>query len=341
MRYYAKRIGQSVLTLFVVVTITFFMYRLLPGGPLELMRQQLLQDMATQGTGQANMQEVNRLIELYTGFQPDAPLYVQYYNYIKDIVVHQDFGKSIWQNEPVFDILFKAMPWSIYVSVYGLVLGFSTNVFLGAFMAYREGSRFDSGMTGIIVAANSVPYYAAAIFMLIVFSYQLGWFPIAGRYGPATTPGFNVDFMVSVVHHSILPIFTGFVVGFGGGALGMRGNSVRILGEDYVRSARLRGLSSRLIAARYVGKNAILPMYTGLMIGLAGIFSSSVIMEQIFTYPGVGWYTFGALENRDYPLLLGSFIFFTTITITGITIADMTYSLIDPRIESGGEDESF
>lgn len=341
MRYYAKRVGQSVLTLFVVITLAFFMYRLLPSGPLEMMRMKLLKQMATQGGGQANMDQVNRLVRVYTGIRPDQPLHIQYYNYIRDLVLYQDFGKSIWQDEPVFDVLFKAMPWSIFVSVYGLVLGFVTNVVLGAMMAYRESTRFDSGMTGFIMGLNSVPYYAAAILMLIVFSYQLGWFPIAGRYSATTTPGFNLGFMISVVHHATLPILTGFVVGFGGGALGMRGNSIRILGEDFVRSARIRGLSSRLIAVRYVGKNAILPMYTGLMIGLSGIFSSSIIMERIFTYPGVGWYTFGALTNRDYPLLMGSFIFFTAITLAGITIADLTYSFIDPRIQLGDENESF
>lgn len=340
MRYAVKRTAQAALTLLTVITFAFAMFRLMPGGPLEMLRTQMLKKMATRGAD-VNLQQLNHKIALYTNIRPDRPIYVQYYSYVTEIILHQDFGMSIWKDKPVFTILFKAMPWSVFISIYGLLLGFTTNIFLGAVMAYREGSRFDSGMTLTVLSLSAIPYYIAAILMLIVFSYQLGWFPIAGRYASSTIPGFNLPFMLSVVHHAALPIISSFIVGFGSGALGMRGNSIRILGEDYVRSARIRGVKSNLIAARYVGKNAILPMYTGLMIGMAGIFSSSIILERIFTYPGIGWYTFGALKHRDYPLLMGSFIFFTAITVTGILIADLTYSLIDPRISTGGEDESY
>ena len=332
--YYVKRIGQAVLTLLVVMTVAFMMYRLMPGGPLESLRRQLMKEAAQSGEV-PDMQRINRQVQVLTNIRPETPVWKQYLDYVGNIILHQDFGESIWQSEPVFDVLFKAMPWSVFISIYGLLIGFTTNVFLGAYMAYREGSSFDSGLTATIISLNSIPYYVAAIIMLVIFSYQLGWTPIGGRYSTEVVQGFNLPYMLSVVHHAFLPIFSSFVVGFGGGALTMRGNSIRVLGEDYVRSARIRGLSSSLITVRYVGKNAILPMYTGLMIGIAGIFSSSVILEQIFTYPGVGWYTFGALERRDYPLLMGSFIFYTTITIIGITIADMTYSMIDPRIEKG------
>lgn len=330
MNYYIKRVGQAILTLVVVVTITFFMYRLLPGGPVEAMRQQLIQRAMAEG-GEVNMDRINRLVELYTGIQPDEPVYIQYLNYLYDVIVHQDFGRSFSKGDPVFQILFKAMPWSVFVSIYGLLLGFTSNVLLGALMAYKEGSRFDSAMSTFATFMSSVPYYVGAILMLSYFAFQLGWFPTGGRFDPDTIPGFNVPFMIGVVQHAALPILTGFIVGFGGGALSMRGNSIRVMGEDYIRVAQLRGLSEMRIATRYVTRNALLPMYTTLMVGIASIFSSSVIMEKIFNYPGVGWYTFGALENRDYPLLMGIFIFFTIVTLAGILAADFTYGLIDPR----------
>lgn len=336
MRYSVKRVGHAVFTLLVVITLAFVMYRLMPGGPVESLRRTLMREAAQQGE-RLNMDRINRQVEIMTSIRPDKPMLQQYIDYMISIVVYQDFGRSIWQSEPVFKVLFTAMPWSVFISIYGLLLGFTTNIFLGAVMAYKEGSTLDSGFTGLIVSLSSVPYYVAAILMLIVFSYQLGWTPIAGRFNVNATKGFNIPFMVSVVRHAALPIFSSFVVGFGGGALGMRGNSVRILGEDYVRSARIRGLSDSIIAARYIGKNAILPMYTGLMLGIAGVFSSSIILERIFTYPGVGWYTFGALKNRDYPLLMGSLIFYTAITVVGIMIADLTYSMIDPRISTGDD----
>lgn len=342
MRYYLKRLGQAVITLFAATSLTFVLYRLMPGGPVDSLRREFQQqggNFAEGGAGRSP-EEINRLIELHTGIQPDLPLHVAYFQYVRDLVLYQDFGRSIYYSEPVFDILFRAMPWSIFVSVYGLLIGFSVTIILGAIMAYREGERFDKAGTVIIILLNSVPYYVAAILMLSVLAFGLGWFPKGGRAYPDAVPGFNLYFIQGVLHHGALPILSGMIVGFGSGALAMRANSIRVMGSDYLRVARLRGLKDSRIAVRYVGRNAILPLYTGFMISLSGIFSSSVVMERIFTYPGLGWYTFDALIRDDYPLLMGSFLFLTTITIVSIMIADLTYGLIDPRA-SVSEKESY
>jgi peptide/nickel transport system permease protein len=334
MNYYAKRIAQAVFTLYAVITLSFVLYRGMPSGPVQQLRTKLLTGGGSTfvgGSGAMSAAKVNRLVEVYTSIRPDVPMHVAYFNYMREIILHQDFGRSIWQSEPVFQVLFQAMPWSIFVSVYGLIAGFAMTILLGTLMAYAEGGRFDKATTVLVMITHSIPYYVVGILALSFLAYGLGWFPTGGRMNPNTTPGFNIPFMLGVVHHGALPILTAFVVGFGGRALKMRANSVRVLGEDYLRVARLRGLPNSRIALRYVGRNAILPIYTSFMIGLSALFSSSVIMERIFTYPGVGWYTFGALERRDFPLLMGSLIFFTTITLVGVLIADFTYGIIDPR----------
>jgi peptide/nickel transport system permease protein len=313
------------------------MYRLLPGGPTQAIKNQLLSQAVEQGRT-INEDRIERLLELYVNVDPNKPIHLAYIDYMSSIVLELDFGRSITYNEPVFDILFRAMPWSVFVSIYGLLLGFSSNVILGSMMAYKEGSIFDKFFTSVAVLTTSIPYYVGAILMLSYLAFQWGLFPTGGRFNQATTPGLNYPFMAGVLQHGALPILAGFIVGFGGGALGMRGNSIRVLGEDYLRVARLRGIGKTRLYTRYVARNAILPMYTGLMIGIAGIFSSGVIMERIFTYPGVGWYTFDALLKRDYPLLMGSFIFYTTITVIGIMIADMTYGIVDPRASSGDKE---
>lgn len=328
---------QAVFTLFIVIVITFVLYRLMPGGPIEAMRQQLISEALARGES-PDIQRINRLVEIRTNIRPDRPLYVQFYEYMRDIILYQDFGRSIANSEPVFDLLFRAMPWSVFVSVYGLIIGFTANIILGSAMAYYEGSRFDSGSTVLAVVLNSIPYYVGAVVFLAFLAFKWQLFPTGGRYDPATTPGLNVDYMLGVIHHASLPILSSILIGFGGLALSMRGNCIRVMGSNYLRVARMRGLSDSRIAIRYVGRNAILPLYTGFMIGLAGIFSSSIIMEQIFTYPGVGWYTFGALNNRDYPLLMGILIFFSTITVIGVLIADLTYGLIDPRASTGDQE---
>lgn len=333
MKYYIKRVAQAIITIFAATTLSFVLYRLMPGGPIESLRQSILagdRDFAGGGAG-LTPEEVDQLIQLHIGIHPDQPLHVAYYEYMRDVILYQDFGTSISYREPVFDILFRAMPWSIFISVYGLLLGFAITIVLGAIMAYKEGGRFDKAMTVVIIVLDSIPYYVAALVLLSVFAFGLGWFPYGGRAYPDSDPGFNLYFMQGVLHHGALPILSGMVIGFGAGALAMRANSVRVMGADYLRVARLRGIKDSRIAIRYVGRNAVLPLYTGFMISLSTIFSSGVIMERIFTYPGVGWYTFDALIERDYPLLMGALIFFTVITVVCLLIADITYGLIDPR----------
>ena len=338
MGYYTERFAQAIITYIAACTLAFVLYRLMPGGPIEAMQAALIQDMIEQGEP-VDVERVMRLTELHTGIDPDQPIYLAYLEYVWGILRYGDFGRSIAYGQPVFDILFAAMPWSIFVSVYGLVLGFSVTILLGSLMAYKEGSKFDKGSTVFVLVLGSIPYYVAAIVMLSVLSFQWDLFPQGGRWDRRIDPGFTPQFMASIAYHGALPIMTGFIVGFGGGALGMRANSIRLLGSEYLHSARVRGISTTRITTRYIGRNAVLPIYTGLMIGIAGIFSSGVIMEWIFNYPGVGWYTFEALELRDYPLLMGAFLFFVGLTVIGILVADLTYGLIDPRAGTGADRE--
>jgi peptide/nickel transport system permease protein len=341
MSYYLKRLGQSVLVFFVTITVTFALYRMLPFGPVEMMRVNLMNQLVQQGNpSPEQVEKINRMVEAYTGINPEQPWYVAYYEYLYDIVVYQDFGVSITKREPVFQILFKAMPWSLFISIYGLALGTTVSLLLGAAMAYTEGSRFDAGMTVVSIINTTVPYYIVAIIALIVFSFNLGWFPSGGRMTQGTTPGFNYPFIAGIVEHAALPILSSFIAGFGG-ALAFRGNCIREMGKGYIRLARLRGISQGRIAIRYVGRNALLPIYTSIMMGIASLFGSSIILETIFNYPAMGFVTFEALMDRDYPLIMGSFIFFTTITLLGILVADLTYGIIDPRVKGGGDRESY
>jgi len=343
LRYLVQRIGQALLVYVLVVTVTFVLYRLMPGGPVEIMKTRIQQQIVEGGGTPTpeQMERVNNLVQIYTGVQPNQPLHVAYFNYLKDILLHLNFGQSIYMNEPVFPLLFSRMPWSLFISIYGLALGTSVSLLLGALMAHYEGSRFDTGLTMFTVINQSIPYFIVAIALLLVFSFNLGWFPTGGRYAwNQVTPGANIPFILSVIKHAVLPIGAGFFAGFGGG-LAYRGNCIREKGKTYTRIARARGIGANRIAIRYIGRNSLLPIYTGIMLGIAGMFSSSIILETIFNYKGVGLIMFKGLQNRDYPLLMAGFIFFTAMTLLGIFIADLTYGLIDPRVEGGGERETY
>lgn len=303
---------------------------------MDFLKAQMAQQVGTQMT----QAEMNRRIELFTNMHPDRPLHEQYVEYIGS-VLSGDLGQSMWYNEPVADILGAAMPWTIFISIVSLVLLYIIGVSLGAVMAYIEGTKFDISSSTMSIIITSVPFYIVAIVLLWFLGYQWGLFPISGHYGESVSPGFNVDFIQSILYYGALPIASLALAGFGRIALSMRGNSIQILGADYLRVARLRGLSQRRIALRYVARNAFLPMYTGMMISIGTLFGSSIILEQIFSYPGVGYYMFRAVSSRDYPLMMGTFLFITLGVVVGVYIADLTYGYIDPRAGGGGEREAF
>lgn len=331
-----KRLGQAVLTIFVVFNLSFVLIRLMPGGPEDYIRTQLMGP--EQGT--VDQERVNQLVELYTNIRPSEPLVVQYVDYMVSLAMG-DLGVSISADKPVAELLAGALPWTLLIMSVSLLITFSTGIVLGAIMAYYEGERFDVAMTLVSTVQQSMPYYVAAILLVYFLAYQSGWFPTTGRYPSGVEPGFTVDFVVGALYHATLPIVSLIVTGFAGASLSMRGNAISVLGSDYIRVAHLRGLSPTRISLRYVMRNAILPMYTGLLLGIGFMFGGSIILEQIFAYRGLGWYTFRGVAARDYPLMMGGFIIITLSVVFAMIIADLTYGLVDPRAEGEGNREAY
>ena len=332
--YFIERTVQAFLTLIAVFAMTFALLRLMPGGPMAFLKAKL-----AQSGRDMSQEEIDARVELYTNIHPDKPIPQAFFEYTTSLL-QGDLGRSLWYNQPVMDILAQAMPWTIFVSAVSLLGTFAIGIVLGALMAYSEGTRFDLSSSTVSIVITSVPFYVVAVLLVWVFGYKSGVFPTGGRVDTSLTPGMNPAFITSILYHAALPILSLVIAGFGGRALSMRGNSIQILGNDYLRVARLRGLPERRIALRYVGRNAILPMYTSIMIAIGSLFGGSIILEMIFLYPGLGYYVFQSLGARDYPLLMGGFLFITIATILGVYVADMTYGLVDPRA-GGGDRESF
>ncbi len=334
--YYLARTAQALFTVFAVMTLAFGLIRLMPGGPMDFVRAQLQQE-----AGAVDQAQINAMVEVYTNVHPEQPLLDQYVDYMSGIM-RGDLGVSMWYDRPVSEILAMALPWTVFVMTISLAFTFGIGISLGAAMAYAEGSRFDSISTLVSIFLNSIPYYVAAIVMVYFLGYESGMFPIGGRISSDVTPGLNIPFIASAFYHAALPIASFVITAFGIQALAMRGNSIRVLGEDYLRVAQLRGLPPHDIALRYIGRNAILPMYTGFMISIGFMFGGSVILEEIFAYPGVGFYMFRGIEARDYPLMMGAFILITVAVVIGVYVADLTYGKLDPRASTkGGDREAF
>lgn len=331
MNYYLKRVLRSGFTLWAVVTIAFVLTRLMPGGPVDYLRAQIRQQNPS-----ASEDYIRQQVQSYINIQPDAPIHEQYIEYIVGLT-RLDLGNSVFFGRPVASIYAEAIPWTLFLLGSALTISFLISVGLGALLAYDQGSRLDYVMSTVSIVLNSVPYYVAAILLVAVFVTMTGWFPSSGPYGIEQQVGFNLPFIVSLLEHATLPILSVVLTAFGGQALGMRGMSISVLGEDYIRVARLRMLPTHRIALRYVARNAILPIYTGFVIQIAFMLGGSVILEQIFQYPGVGYYFFSAISARDYPLMMGGFLLLSVAVVTAVFVADMTYGLIDPRAGAGGE----
>lgn len=332
MNWLTKRLSMALITVWAVISISFALVRLMPGGPTDYIVAQFI---SGSGATNVDMAAVHARVQAYINVNPSEPLWKQYINYVSSILVG-DFGTSIWYDDPVVQILGEALPWTVFVMGVATLVSFFVGIIFGAMMAYLEGSTFDSASSVIMILTNSTPYYVFAIILVLVLAYHFSLFPSTGQYNPEVTSG-SLDWYLSVLHHSTLPIASMVITAMGGVALSMRGNSIQVLGEDYLRVARLRGLSKQRIAVRYVARNAVLPLYTGMMIAVGNIFGGAIIVEVIFGYYGVGYYMYQAVLARDYPLLMGGFIIITIAVVLALLVADLTYSWLDPRAGAGGE----
>ena len=343
MNYYVERTLQAVFTVWAVLTITFVLTRWMPGGPLDFIRAQMIAGNlgAAGGGGEITgspeqLEQFNEIAKAYVNIVPSAPLHEQYIEYTRSILTG-DLGRSIWFNKPVEDVLIPAIPWTLFLGSVSVLISFVTRVVIGAALAYKEGSWFDIGSTTALLWAHSVPFFLVGIILLYLTAYQWGWFPIAGRINPAAEPGLNWPFVAGVLEHAALPVISLAWASFGAGAIAMRANSIQVLGEDYLRVANLRGVALKRIATLYVARNAILPMYTSMLIQLGYIFAGSVFIESIFQYHGVGFYIFRGIQARDYPLMMGGFLMITITLVIAMFIADLTYGMVDPRVKRDQE----
>lgn len=322
--YYIRRIGQAVITILAAITFAFVTIRLMPGGPMDYIAAQI----RSRSGGSVSTTRLNRMVEMYSNINPSKPLWEAYVDYMISIA-HLDFGRSVFYAEPVWQVLGPAIPWTMFVSLFSLIIGTALVFLIGGFLAVHEGDTWDVVGSYFVIFSDAVPYYIVGLVLLFVLGFGTEFFPNGGRYDQSLTPGFNIEFMGSVLRHAALPIMSFALTSWGG--LEFRAHCTRIIGEDYVDVAELRGLPDTRIQLRYIGWNSMLPMYTGLMAGLSALFGGSIIMEEIFRYRGMGFYFYEATLSRDYTTIMAAVILFTVVTVVGLLIADFTYGFIDPR----------
>jgi len=329
MKWIIKRTATALLTVYIVITITFFLIRLLPGSFIEMM---IYYYMTQYGMSEIEAEEM--VYSLY-GIAPKKPVWEQYIDYICGLL-RGDWGKCYITGIPVLEALFVGLPWTVFLLSISMTISFALGVGLGILMAYRRGGILDNASSVFASISRATPNFILGLLLLYFLTIYYPIFPSRGSYDISIKPGFTLEFISSVLYHSFLPIMAYVITSVGGWMLAMRGSAIRVLGEDYVIAAEARGLKSGRIARTYVGRNAILPLFASFAISLGYMFGGSVFIETYFAYNGIGHIIGLAMSWRDYPLIQGGFLLITLAVVLSNFIADLLYGKLDPRVRRGG-----
>jgi peptide/nickel transport system permease protein len=334
-RSYAFRVVvQGILTLWAVTTFTFFLIRKMPGNPIQIKIDQLMDQR------QLSYDEARRSAAGLYDFDPDEPLFQQYVTYISKLA-QGDLGKSILSGgTPVSAQIRRYLPWTLFSVGSGLVISFTLGVLVGMAMAYWRGGALDNTMTAVASIMYGVPDFVIALLLLLVAGVQLKWFMVGdvlGGISQDVEAGFNVPYITNLIQHAALPVLTYVWTTVGGWILTMKSSTISTLGEDYITVAKARGLPERRILMAYVGRNAMLPLVTRLAISIGFVVGGSVIIETIFQYPGLGRLLYTAIYGRDYTTMQGVFLVISAAVVVSNILADLAFGVLDPRVRVGGQ----
>lgn len=322
MRYVLRKLGFYAVAAWMAVTVNFFLPRLIPGDPVQLMMTR----MAQSGPVESGQEEA--LASMFG--LGHGNIAVQYWDYLGS-VVHLDFGLSVtYFPSPVTDVLKDALPWTLVLVGAATLISFVLGLTLGTLAGWRRGSWLDSLVPSTTFLA-AVPYFWLALLLLYLFGQVWGVLPLGGGYDETLDMGFNGDFLSSAAEHAVLPAATIVLSSVGGWMLGMRNMMVSTLAEDYVTAAEAKGLRPRTVMVGYAARNAVLPSVAGFAISLGFIVSGSLVMEIVFSYPGMGFTLLQAVENTDYPLMQAVFLVITFAVLAANFLVDLVYGFVDPR----------
>lgn len=316
-KFILGRALQLIVTLLIVLTMLFLIFRAMPGDAAEMVINPQMEPEAKQA-----------LIEQ---FGLDDPLHIQYLKYMKSMLT-LDLGRSFRTQNPVWLEVQPRLGPTFLLFGTSLVLNYIIGILLGMGLAWYRGTKFEiGGIVGSLVF-RSMPYFWFGLLMLYVFSAQLNLFPVGG----IKTAGVEMVWykrIGDVLWHMALPLITLTLVGMGGIALLMRNSMLDTLGEDYITTARAKGLSERNIMVHHAARNAMLPIMTSIALSVALIFAGGIITEQVFSWPGLGRLLIQRTLAHDYPVVQGVFFVIAVLVLTMNAVADVLYAWLDPRVQ--------
>ena len=334
LRHTLRAVIKFAFMVWVVATITFVVVRALPGNPVDIFIQDLVR-------GGMPIADARQRASLTMRLDLDTPLYAQYVSYLGNLV-RGDLGDSfvIARGRSVAEVVWSRLPWTLFSVGISLSVSFWLGVKLGLLAAYRRKTRGDHIITNVSAALDAVPAVLVAVLAVLLLGVVWKIVPIEamrGAYAANVRPGLSLAFVVSALAHVAIPGLVYVLSSLGSWVLAMRSNTIGVLGDDYVAMARARGLPEKRIREAYVGRNARLPLVTAFAIALGFTVGGSVLIEQVFVYPGIGYTLAQAVARRDYPVMQGILIVTTVCVLLAVTIADALYGWLDPRIRQPAE----
>ncbi len=323
MRFVLNKVGLLVLTLWAAITLNFLLPRLMPGSPADAALAKLAQNGPVSPATKA-------AVEAQLGV-PTGSMWEQYVHYL-GTVVRFDFGVSYtFFPQSVSSLVAAALPWTLLLVGFVTIVAFIFGTLLGVLAAWKRGTWLDTLPTVGGTFASAFPYFWTALLLVFFLGYVAGWFPTSGAYSTEAAPEASVGFVLDALYHAILPATTILITSLGGWILGMRSTMINTLGDDYVTFAEANGLRPRTVALRYAARNAILPNLTSFGLALGGVVGGSLLVERVFSYPGVGYLLYTAVTNQDYPLMQALFLIITISVLLANFIVDILYGILDPR----------
>ena len=320
MSFIVRRLIFYVVAAWVALTINFFIPRLMPGNAVESIMSKF-----------PNLQpSAYRAIEAMLGVGHPGSIWHQYVAYLDDIL-HFNFGTSVSEYPAqVSTLLAETLPWTIILVGTATVIAFLVGTALGVAAGWRHGGGLDRTLPGLMFL-QAIPYFFFALILLELFAVKLHFFPTGEGYGQGLVPGWHWDFIGSAVDHSLLPALTIVLTSIAGWMLTMRNVMITTIGEDYVIAAQAKGLPNHRVIWSYAARNALLPQLQGFGLAVGFVVSGALVMEIVFSYPGIGLLLVNAVTSNDYPLTQAIFLVITFTVLLANLLVDIIIVFVDPR----------
>ena len=317
-----KRITHYLVILIIIIISNFFIPRMLPGSPVGT--------LMGESAGDITAAEKMGILDAY---HLNDPLHIQFAYYIRDFFT-LNWGVSFSKRLPIIDLLKPAAGWTLLLSLVSLFFSVLIGTFLGAVSALRKNKKRDLPIVMGTTLMSSIPPFWIALLLLAVFGANLGWFPTYGAYS-MWKDLHGMERILDIARHMFLPSLAIIITSLMPYFTTARYSVLKTIGEDYVHMAKIRGIPRKRITVFYIMRNAVVPVFTVVMLDIGYLLSGSVLIEKVFSYPGLGSLMSSAISARDYPLIQYTFLLTSIVTVAVLFITDICYKKIDPRMEAG------